>query len=246
MDYKKMDLSLSELLLFYSLIITFGSIVGWLFYDSALVSAAVICLSVYFKTPYKNYLKIKRQEELLMQFKDLLYSMSSSISVGRSIGQALIESRIFWKNTYSDSDYIMIELLEMEKKMCQSKITDIEVLEDFEKRSGLSDVSDMVLVCKTCKRTGGNMTEALTKCSNIISDKITLQRELKALLYQKKFEGRIVALSPFVIVLVIRLASPSYFLPMIETKIGIIISTISLVMIISGWVYIERVNSIEF
>ncbi len=245
MNYKEMDLSPREKMTFYIVISLSGLLIGWLFYDNILSSAIAICLLVYTRYPFKEYLREKRNKELLMQFKDLLYSLTSSISVGRSIGQGLIESREFWKGTYSQDDYIMTELKEMEKKMTISRMTDIEVLEDFAVRSGLEDINDMVTACKTCKKTGGNMAEALSKCSNMISDKIALQEQLNTLLSQKKFEGRIVALAPMLIILIIRFTSPSYFQPMIETGAGRVITTISLVMIITGWLYIERVNNIE-
>ena len=179
----------------------------------------------------------------LEQFKDLLYSMSAAVSTGRSLGQAIEESAEFWQGTYGEKDYIMIEISGMVRKMKESNMPDVEVLRDFGDRSGIDDIKDLAMVCTTCKATGGDLSKALTDASDLIGDKITLEKELKSITAQKRFEGRIVSLAPFLLILVIRISSPSYLQPLYSN--GRLISTIALALIICGWILIERVNSIE-
>ena len=203
-----------------------------------------ICLSA-LKGEYIKLLKQKRKDELLLQFKDLLYSLSTAVATGRSIRQGIIDSATFWKTTYAEDDYIMIELKDMKDKMEKSNIQDIVVLDDFAKRSGIKDIEDMVMVCNTCKKSGGNLSLALEQCSNIIGDKIDLERELQVVMSQKKFEGRIVAVAPFALLFLIKLISPEYLSPLTATSSGRLVSTISLVLIFSAWILIERVNDFE-
>ena len=59
----------------------------------------------------KNWRIEKRRRELLIQFRDLLYSVASSVSVGRSMTQALEESLNFWNGMYDENDLIITDLL---------------------------------------------------------------------------------------------------------------------------------------
>ena len=68
---------------------------------------------------------------------------------------------------------------------------------------------------------------------------------MKSITAQKKFESKIVALAPIVMILAIKLLSPSYMIPLYETNAGKIVSTVSLALTASGFIAIERVNKIE-
>ena len=124
-------------------------------------------------------------------------------------------------------------------------MSDLDVLEDFSRRSGLKDIEDMVMVCRVCKKQGGNLQEALINCNNIIGDKISLEKELKTVMAQKKFEGRVVAIAPFLLMTFIKIISPGYVKPLIDVAAGRLLSTISLILIAAAWITRERVNSIE-
>lgn len=245
MNYKELELNLGEKSVFYLCTIVFGTIVGWLFYDSCIFGIFIGFVLSTQNQIIVNYLKEKRNRELLVQFKDLLYSLSASISTGKSITHGLKDSLRFWKDTYDDDDYIMIELRTMTDKMEKGNVSEILLLEDFANRSGLKDISDMVLVCKTCKKTGGNFAQAMQRCSDIIGDKISLERELQTIIMQKKIEGRIIAIAPFSLILLMRLMSLEYVLPLYETNTGRLVSTIALTLIIAAWVSIEKVNSVD-
>ena len=79
-----------------------GMATGYIYFDDP-VSGIVIFLCLYFAYPvYRKGLERKRRQEMLIQFKDLLYSVSASLSLGRNMRQALEESLAFWGNTDND------------------------------------------------------------------------------------------------------------------------------------------------
>lgn len=246
MNYKNAELSIYEKGVLLVGVALTGLISGWLFYDSLVVGAAAGVIIFYsVRSPYIKNLTEKRQSVLLLQFRDLLYSVSTAVSAGRSLGQALEESVDFWQGTYDERDYIIIELKDMVRKMRESNMSDIDVLEDLAERSGLEDIRDLVMVCDTCKKAGGDFVRALNKSADMIGDKITLERELKTMMAQKKFEGRVVSAAPFVLIFAIKILSPSYLLPLTATGAGRITATAALAMIGAGGLLIERVNNIE-
>lgn len=244
-NYENLGLSVREKGIFRIGVLAFGIAAGWLFYDKAAMGLAIGAALFPFEGEYGKNLAEKRKNALLMQFKDLLYSLSSSLSTGRSIGQGLEEAIDFCLGAYGEEDYIICELRAMVKKMKEGNVPEMEVLEDFSQRANLEDIRDFVMVCQTCRRLGGDLPQALDKSSEIIGDKITLEKELRTIMAQKRFESRIVALAPFLLILAVKVLSPAYLEPLTATFSGKVISSIALAMIAAAWVCIERVNRIE-
>ncbi len=244
--YTKMKLTLKEKAIFAAAAVSIGIAVGVLFYDSLRIAAVVsVSLTVGYLPIYRRKIAEKHRSELLVQFRDMLYSLSASVSSGRSMREALEEAKEFCEATYEKKDYIMQELEYMCRKLENGNETDTAVLEDFARRSGLSDVEDFVSVYENCKGSGGNLKKAISRATTLIGDKIELERELKSLLSQKLFEGRLVGIAPFAIVLMIRLTAPEYMEAMTATSQGMIITTFAVALIAAAVLMTERIHSIE-
>ena len=177
--YDNMDLSANEKQRFAICAIALGMTTGLLFYDSPAAGVLLTLCCGFYLPVYKRNLTEKKKSQLLLQFRDLLYSISSSVSAGRTVAQALEESVDFWKATYEEKDYIMQELAYMNGHIQKGGEKDIDVLKDFAKRSGLEDISDFVSVYESCRMTGGNLAQGINRATTIIGDKITLERELR-------------------------------------------------------------------
>ena len=129
--YDTMDLSADEKLKFALGALTLGMITGILFYDSDLAGIILAaCCGMSFPR-YRQAQREKKKGQLLIQFRDLLYSISSSVSSGRNVAGALEESVDFWKATYEETDYIMQELRYMNGRIREGGEKDLDVLRDF-------------------------------------------------------------------------------------------------------------------
>ena len=245
-DYTALELSPKEKILFYTAAAAVSIFIGWLFYDSPLAGTALMLLTAVIKPRYARSLSHRRKSKLVLQFRDMMYSVSALMSSGRSLGQGLIESADFWKGTYSEKDCIIKELKLMTKRMKEGGERDVDLLKDFAARSGVADIHDFAMVCGICKKTGGDFAKAVSRCADIIGDKISLERELYVLASQKRFESRIVGTAPFVIIFFIKLLSPEYLYPLSHTQAGRAVSTLALMVTGLGWMMIERMNDIEF
>lgn len=84
MDYRKLELSFHEKAGFRAAVISTGMMIGWAFYDSVIAGLAAGIALMMTENMYKKGLLEKRKRRLLSQFKDLLYSISSFVSTGRS------------------------------------------------------------------------------------------------------------------------------------------------------------------
>lgn len=247
MNYEVWDFSLYDMVLLSAGCTGAGLAAGWLFYDSLYFGLAAAVLLFFFAKPrYVKWRIESRRRELLIQFRDVLYSSASSISAGRSMGQALEESISFWEATYGPSDLIMKELKHMVRQMKEAGILDLEVLRDFAGRSGLEEAADFVMVYENCRSSGANLVQAIDRAAAVIGDRISLERELHTLMVQKQFEGRIIMAAPFALMFFLKMSSPEFLLPLTASSQGRLISTIALGLIGTAYIMTERVNRLEF
>ena len=246
-NYGVWDFSLSDLVTVMTASLAMGFVTGWLFYDSLPIGLGIGgVLFLMAKPRYIQWQLKRRKRILLLQFRDVLYSISSAVSVGRSMAQALEESMNFWKGTYDEKDLIMRELAAMVRQMKEGNARDLDVLKDFAMRSGLQDISDFVMVYENCRESGADLVKAIDRATGISGDRIDLERELHTLMAQKQFEGRIIMLSPFALLLFLKISSPGFLEPLTASSAGMMVSTAALGLVAASVLMMERVNRIEF
>lgn len=202
--------------------------VGYLFYHSIVISLLLSSIAYPVLRPYTVYLADKRRKELKEQFRDMLYSLSASISAGRQMPEALQEALENLKLIYKDNSMIVLELAFMIKRIQECRESEAEILKDFAERTHVEDISDFVDIYLTCRETGGDLIRILTKASVIIMDKINIEKEIRAITVQKQFEAKILTGIPLVIILLLQIASPDYLSPMYESITGRLIMTAAL------------------
>lgn len=219
--------------------------VFYLFYHSIVISLLSFCLAYPCLRPYRAYLAEKRRKELKEQFRDLLYSISASISTGRQMPEALKEADQNMRLIYREDSLIVLELAEMVKRLNEYRESEEEMLKDFANRACIEDISDFVDIYLTCRETGGDLIKVITKASDIIMDKITIEREIRTITAQKRFEAKILTAIPFLIILFLQLVSPDYLAPMYEDIKGRILMTMALAGIISAYGISMKLTRIE-
>ncbi|MGI6732983.1 MAG: type II secretion system F family protein [Anaerovoracaceae bacterium] len=230
-DYKTYPLSRKQLSVFC--IVAATVIGGWayLFYNSVLISL-FYCGFVYPASRYySKYLAYRLRRELSYQFRDLLYALSSSISAGRQMREALIEAESSVKLIYGEKACISQELKYMIDRMKESGETEEVVLRDFALRSGIADIKSFSDIYSICKRTGGDMEKVIRKAVTIMLDRIELEREVHTFTAQKRMEFIILTAMPPFVLMFLRLTSGSYLEIMYETLAGKILMTLAFLLI---------------
>ena len=130
--------------------------------------------------------------------------------------------------------------------MEEANETDVKVLKDFAERSGSRDVQDFANVYESCKTTGGDMGRAISRATEVIADRIEMDRELRSMMAAKLSEGRIVGLAPVALVTAMKVFAPEYMKPVYSTMSGVMASTMSLGLSALALVMIERINKVDF
>ncbi|MCR5033851.1 MAG: type II secretion system F family protein [Clostridia bacterium] len=244
-DYSIYEMTDRERTLFFSAGYLAAAALMFLFYRSLILSAACGFLIVKLKPYYSSYRAKERIQKLNIQFKDMLYSLSSSIAAGRQMPQALVEAADSLAVMYGPKEPIMMELNHMKRCIVENNESDRELLADFARRSCCEDINNFVQVYIICRNMGGDLEKIIARTSAILTDKMNIEREIKALTAQKKFEGRLIALMPVAMLVILNLLSPSYIVPLYAGLPGRLIMTGCLGAGLWGLMMMERLSNVD-
>ncbi|MEL7654598.1 MAG: type II secretion system F family protein, partial [Bacillota bacterium] len=184
-------------------------------------------------------------KELKEQFRDVLYSISSSVAAGRQMTEALFEAEKNARLIYKEDSFIVLELSYMAKRIHEYREPEEEILKDFALRTSIQDISDFVDVYLTCRETGGDMIKVLTKASEVIMDKITIEKEINTITSQKRYEAKILTAIPIIIILFLQIISPDYLAVLYEGIQGRCIMTAALAGIGLAYLWSMKLTNIQ-
>lgn len=239
-DYSQYNLSKTELrdYLFKSSLALF--ICGYIFYGNLPAALTAGAFSLAGLKSYRKSLADKRKSQLRVQFKDLLYSVSSSVSSGRHLNEALEDSESAVALIHGNDSILALEIRNMCRVMRETNCSEDVVLTDLSKRSGVREISDFTDVCLTCKYSGGDLTKMISKAVYLLTQNIELQKEKDVMLSQKKLECRILAVMPVAVTAMINLTSGDYLSMMYTTFTGRVIMTAALAGTLGSFLWSSR------
>lgn len=244
-DYSVYELSVKEKLLFFSAGYICIFAVTYLFYHSIPVSV-ISGVFIYKLLPYvRKRLAVKRMDSLTVQFKDVLSSLSASVASGRQMEEAIIEAEEELSSMYKADEPMMRELRHMKVSIVRNKESDKVLLSDFALRSKNEDINNFVQVYITCRNMGGDLGKIIGHTTEILTDKMNIDREIKAITNQKKTEGRIISAMPLLMLLMLNIFSYSYISPLYTCLAGRMIMTAALAATFYGMYLMEKISEIR-
>ncbi len=170
-----------------------------IFFGVSLIAAAFGVLAMIFMLPSGNkYFLKKRNKRLLIQFRDFLESVSSSLSSGQNISGAIKSAGSDMAQQYGENS-MMAREIEIMVKGIANNYTAEEMLLDFAKRSHQRDIMSFAETFQVCNRTGGNMKTAIHAAYKILSDKMKIQDEIETTASKGKNDLLIMVCMPFLI-----------------------------------------------
>ncbi len=244
-DYRIYVLNNHEKIKYYIVSGSLSFLVGYIFYKSFLISFIFMIIPFLFKKSYEDYICKKRKLELTNQFKDMLYTLSSSIASGKQLRESLKESEISLNIIYGEQAYIVRELKEINRRIEVSKEDENKLLIDFANRTGIEDIENFADICTICKKTGADLNNMILKTSTLLTEKMNIEKDIKAIVVQKKYESKIISLMPIFIILFLNVTSPDYLDTMYYTLQGKIIMTLALMVSAFSYKMMERLTEIK-
>lgn len=218
--------------------------VGYLFYHRLLLPLLLVPGGGYAPRLLRDYLLQRRRAALTQQFKQTLFSLSSSLSAGRSVENAFREAVIDLRMLDPDGRGDMAKELGIICARMEFGQPVEEALHDFSQRAGMEDVERFADVFSVCKRTGGDLVEIVRHTSSIIGEKLEIQQEISVAIAQKKFEAKAMLAAPLMMVMFMSLTAGDYMQPM-YTGMGIVISTLALAGLVLCYRWTSKIMDIS-
>ena len=219
--------------------------VGYVFYHSLILSALLALFAV--KAPKIRTRQIidKRKNQLSLQFKDMLYSLSSALSVGKSVETGIRDSLQDLQVIYPDPETdILVELGLILRGLGMNNTIE-DMFGQFAERAHLEDIDNFVDIFVTCKRTGGDLIEVMRSTSNTIGDKIEVKQEIETMISGKKYEFNFLMILPVIMVLFLTLTSGDYMAPVFTTIVGRIAMTAAIAIFALAYVVGSKIMKIN-
>ncbi len=225
-NYNKYELSKDEKVKYFLCAYGVIFIISYLFYKNVFISFVVGGVAIYYLKIKKDKIIKDRKRKLLLQFRDMLYLLSTALGAGYSVDNALKKTKESIDDLYHDTNsMISKEIDTWIKNISLNKSLD-SMLVDFSKRTNLEDVGNFVEVFITCKNTGGNLNEVIRNTSIAIKEKIDIEEEISILIAQKKLEQNIIILIPIVMMFILTFMAADYIEPLHNTIQGSIVITL--------------------
>lgn len=245
LDYSVYYMKPAEKMMYILLAAAVLFALGYIFYHSIIIAAAFMILAVKFPTIQTQTLISRRRRNLTLQFKDMLYSLSSAVGAGNSVERAMTVVLSDLERQYVDQDtYIIQEVsLIVSKLGINQNIEDL--FRDFAARSGIEDIRTFANIFEISKRTGGNLMQIIRQTSSVITQKIETANEIETLLAEKKMEQKVMVAMPIALTAILTFTTGEFMAPLFTGIIGRIVCTFALALIVVGYLWSKKLTDIR-
>lgn len=199
-DYKKYDMKMKDRLIAFLIGFAAAAIVLHIFFGALLVDVIVgAAAGIAAQKIYRNMMIKRIKKQLLLQFRDLLDSLSASVSAGKVVPEAFADAEKDLALQYGAKSIICKEVRIINQGLLNSmKIEDL--LTDFGVRSGIDDIISFANVFAVSNRRGGEIKAILGETKSILCDKIDIEQDIQTSVNSSKNELNVIILMPLLIV----------------------------------------------
>lgn len=216
----------------------------FLFYQSAAVSFLASIFGLLAPRFRRTALRQRRKERLKLQFKEALFSLTSSLAAGRSIENAFRSTLEDLKLLYTDPRTDILQEFQIICYRLDNAESLEQALRNMAERAQIDEMTQFVDALAACKRSGGDLVEVMKRTSMIISEKLGIEQEIRVMIAQKKFEARIMMAVPFVFLSFLNVMASDYMAPL-YSGFGYVLLTASLGLLLGCFWLMNRIMSIR-
>lgn len=210
------------------------------FYRSIVAVIPLAGIGVLFFRMQKKEKAEKCRQELVLQFRECIMSVSTSLKAGYAVENAFLESRKDMCLLYGEQSLIYREL-ELIRRGLVINITMEELLRDFAERSDCGEIRQFSEVFTIAKRNGGSLPEIIYQTAEMIGQRIEVKQEMQTLLSGRVMEQKIMKVMPFGILFYISVTYPGYFDMLYHNWQGAAIMTGCLAVYLAAYVLSDRI-----
>ena len=187
---------------------------------------------------YLGSRKTKRLKEFNDQLGDSLNLMVNSLRAGYSTMQALeVISTEMPAPISEEYGRVVLEL--------QLGVSFDTAMANLLRRMPSPDLDLVITAMSVQREVGGNLAEVLDAISFTIRERVRIKGEIKILTSQGRATGTLITFLPVVLTGVISLINPSFTAPLFNDPCGWMMLGLSVVLIVVGYIVINKIVSIE-
>lgn len=229
MDYRSYRTKWVEKLIILMLSTGITLLMSFLFYDSKWGMLGLIPVVLIVSKIWKRQRKEKRNRQLKKEFMDFIQILSTFLSTGSSLENAMVKAEPEMKKQYGNESLMYQEIIAMNKEVQLRKPVE-KVLLEFGQRTGLKDIENFGEVISFGKRGGGNMIGIVEHTMECMRDKWETEEEIHVVMSGKMLELRIMNVIPLGIIGYLRLSSGDYLDPLYHSFGGSCFMTVCMLM----------------
>lgn len=219
-------------------------IIIYLFYHSFWVMIFFLPLLLPYMKQWEVQQVSKLQSTFELQFKDYLQALSSALSAGYALENAMKEARKDLGQQYDSTTRIMRDtgrmerLLEMNMSVEQAWIewndeVEIEVLHQF------------TTIFMVAKKSGGDSVAIIKKSIHNICERLEVEADIKLILAAKKYEFQIMSMVPIGILCYMKVSFAEFMSILYGNIAGYILMSLCLVAYAGAYVWGKKMLEIE-
>lgn len=180
----------------------------------------------------------KRCSKITNQMVDGLTIMANGIKAGLSITQSM-ERVIANMNGPLPREFGLV----LNKVRLGMSVED--ALNEFGNRIPKQDVQMFVTTVNILKETGGNLAETFETIVSTVRERQKIEKKIEAMTAQGVWQGIIITLVPFLLLIIFLIIDPNYVMPLFTTPIGWVALLLMLTLQIIGGVMMKKIVTIK-
>ncbi len=175
----------------------------------------------------------KRKAQLILEFKEFLYSLIVSLSAGYSLENALKNVINELEMVFPNGSFIIDEIEYITKRISLGESVDT-AFKQFSERANINAISLFTSSISIGITQGGNLVEVLKQNSNMIIDELNIQTEIDVITSEKQFELKVLKVFPFLLIAALEYTSYDFMSVLFTSVIGRIGMSIACLIIAIG------------
>jgi len=204
-----------------------------------LLGAAAGGLGFWLPRVVLRLLLARRRKTILQQLPDAMGVVVNGLKAGRALPQAMQMVVDEMPRPISQE----FGLLLRERNLGQAMDVCAERLVA---RVPLTDIRLFAMILKLSMKMGGDVTEPLQNAAQTIRNRFMVEKKVKALTSQVRFQGIMVACMPFFIFLMLSWMAPELMKPIMGTAAGYVVLAVVLTLQAIGGICMWKVSQIKY
>jgi tight adherence protein B len=217
---------------------------SWLFYDSPCAVIFLLPLLRLWLGECEKTRRQKEEEHFLRMFKEWILLLSSSLSAGYSVENAMGQSYKELLLLFPGGGTMTEELRDMLAKAENNERPEA-LLMGLAARHPAEEVKSFAEVFCTARVSGGSLNAVIQSTAVQMAEIMDTRREIRTILASKIYEQKIMTVMPAAVLLYVRVGSGEFLRGLYHEPAGILVATICLGLYLAAYLLGKRMVQFE-